>query len=187
MIKTRTDALESAVGRVMDRLTEHAERTAVAAVALGLLGGGGVFSVVERDISYPDGVWWAFVSMTTVGYGDIAPKSLGIRMLATFVILCGIVATAILVGEITGRIAQRRIEDAQRTEVLHDDLAAAAATLERVVPRLRELELDSVDDHDHWGRVHSLAKRLERSDADAVEVREIASELRRLARYEQRN
>lgn len=147
-----------------------------------------MFSLVEDDISYPDGVWWAFVSMTTVGHGDIAPKSVGIRMLATFVILCGIVATAILVGENIGRMAQRRLEDAQRTEVLHDDLAAAAATPERVVPRLRELELDAVDDHDRWGRVAALAVRLEQpGGADADAVREIASELRRLARHEQRN
>lgn len=181
------DAFAVPVGRVMDRLTEHAERTAVGAVALGLLGGGGVFSLAEEGNSYLDGVWWAFVSMTTVGYGDIAPKSVGIRMLATFVILCGIVATAILVGEITGRIAQRRIEDAQRTEVLHDDLAAAAATLERVVPRLRELELDSSDDHYNWGQVAALAARLEQGGADPDEVREVSRELRRLARYEQRH
>jgi hypothetical protein len=153
---------------------------------LGLSVGGTVFSLAEEDATLIDGIWWAFVSMTTVGYGDIAPERPLIRMLATFVILCGIVATAILVGEITGRIAQRRIADAARTEVLHDDVAAAAATLERVVPRLRALELDDADDPESWGRVRAIAQRLEEGVEDPDELAALARELRRIARHELR-
>jgi hypothetical protein len=178
--------MEGSVSHVIDWLTANAERTAILAVALGLLVGGTVFSLAETGVSFLDGIWWAFVSMTTVGYGDIAPQRPGIRMLATFVILCGIVATAILVGEITGRIAQRRIADAHRTEVLHDDLAAAAATLERVVPRLRALELDDADDPESWGRVRAIADRLAEGVSDPDELEALARELRRIARHELR-
>jgi hypothetical protein len=178
--------LEGGLERLIDWLTAIPERTAILAVVLGLSVGGTVFSLAEEDATLIDGIWWAFVSMTTVGYGDIAPERPLIRMLATFVILCGIVATAILVGEITGRIAQRRIADAARTEVLHDDVAAAAATLERVVPRLRALELDDADDPESWGRVRAIAQRLEEGVEDPDELAALARELRRIARHELR-
>lgn len=41
-------------------------------------------------IGWFEGVWWSFVSMTTVGYGDKAPKSVPARLFAVLWILIGI-------------------------------------------------------------------------------------------------
>ena len=57
-------------------------------------------------IGWVDGIWWSFISMTTVGYGDKTPKSIPARMFSVIWILIGIVAFGILTGEITGRIIQ---------------------------------------------------------------------------------
>lgn len=48
-----------------------------------------------------EGFWWAFVTMTTVGYGDIAPVGVPGRLFAIIWILTGLVIIAIFTGVIT--------------------------------------------------------------------------------------
>jgi polar amino acid transport system substrate-binding protein len=59
------------------------------------------------------GIWWAAVTMTTVGYGDKAPKTLGGRivalvwMLASIILIASFTATittSLTVGELSGKV-----------------------------------------------------------------------------------
>src|SRR3954462_1945463 len=52
--------------------------------------GGALYSVLEKDADWFDGVWWATVTLTTVGYGDYSPESFAGRWLAAFVMAGGI-------------------------------------------------------------------------------------------------
>ena len=47
------------------------------------------------------GIWWAMVTMTTVGYGDKAPKTFGGRMVALIWMLTSIILIASFTGAIT--------------------------------------------------------------------------------------
>lgn len=134
--------LERGLNTAFSELAEHPLRIAAYAVLAGLLLGGTVFSLVEADTSIADGIWWAFVSMTTVGYGDIAPKSIGIRMLATFVIATGIAATAILTAALAGRVAEARLSEREKTVDLDDDF-------DDLVARLQVLKQRYVHDERH--------------------------------------
>jgi Ion channel len=132
--------------RAFDAIARHPARWALVSVATGVVVGGSIFSFVEDKTSIPDGMWWAFVSMSTVGYGDISPKTTGIRFLATFVIATGILATAIITAALAGRIAERRINRANETPELDDDIDAVIAKLQvgideltALKPALREL------------------------------------------------
>ena len=57
--------------------------------------------------SIPDGIYWAIVTMTTVGYGDIVPISVPGKILSAVLILIGysliIVPTGFVSAEIIGR------------------------------------------------------------------------------------
>ena len=60
--------------------------TGIAVLALGSAG----FYWLEPQVhTYADGVWLAFESSATVGYGDIAPTTPASRVLAAFVVLLG--------------------------------------------------------------------------------------------------
>jgi len=46
--------------------------------------------------SIQDSIYFAFVSGLTIGYGDLAPKSLLARVLAIFIGVCGVLVTALV-------------------------------------------------------------------------------------------
>jgi FtsH-binding integral membrane protein len=59
-------------------------------VALGLLVG------LREGWSIQEGIYFAFVSGLTIGYGDFAPKFLSSRVLAVLIGVCGVLLTALL-------------------------------------------------------------------------------------------
>lgn len=77
-------------------------------VALFALIGGSLISVFE-NITLLDGIWWAFVTTTTVGYGDISPTSAGGRIVACILMIVGIG----LVGSLTSAITSYFIQEPQ--------------------------------------------------------------------------
>ena len=53
-----------------------------------------------------DGVWWAVVTVTTVGYGDLYPKDVEGRSIAIFVMLLGIGFISVLTATVASRFIQ---------------------------------------------------------------------------------
>jgi len=78
---------------------------------LTVLGGGVGFAAVERHRSTWDGIWWSITTMTTVGYGDLAPKSTLGRVIGIAVMLVGIGLIAILTGAVAQRFLAGEIEE----------------------------------------------------------------------------
>ncbi len=56
--------------------------------------------------SIPDSIYWAIVTMTTVGYGDIAPSTLLGRLLASAVMITGYGIIAVPTGIVTVELAR---------------------------------------------------------------------------------
>lgn len=65
-------------------------RYAAVLALVTVLGAGTAFSALEEDASPWDGVWWAITTMTTVGYGDVYPRTEARRVLAMLVMVVGV-------------------------------------------------------------------------------------------------
>jgi len=57
--------------------------------------------VNEQFGSINDGLWWAFVTLTTVGYGDVYPMTTAGRIVAVFTMIFGIALYSLLVANLT--------------------------------------------------------------------------------------
>jgi voltage-gated potassium channel len=59
-----------------------------------------------EKLSFGDGLWWSIVTMSTVGYGDISPKSIGGRLIAMTLIVTGVAVFTYALGEGTHAIIE---------------------------------------------------------------------------------
>ena len=58
--------------------------------------------------SIPRSIYWAIVTMTTVGYGDITPQTPAGQTLAAFIMILGYGIIAVPTGIVTAEITSRR-------------------------------------------------------------------------------
>lgn len=105
--------------RVLRRATGAAFRERVAiyvsvsAVIIILIGALGVLDAEQNApgaliTTFPDAVWWAIVTITTVGYGDLYPVTTLGRLIATGMMIAGIA----LVSSVTATFASWFVEQA---------------------------------------------------------------------------
>jgi voltage-gated potassium channel len=88
-------------------------------------------------VNFGDAVWWAFVTITTVGYGDYVPVTAGGRVVAVLLMAGGVaivgVVTATFSSWVIERVARGRDDDepATRGQVRHltEQLAEMAARM----------------------------------------------------------
>lgn len=107
------------------------------AAAMLAVSGAGFYWLEPTVHSYTEGVWLAFVSVATVGYGDIVPTTPASRLFAAFIILMGLgvvslvtaAGAAIFVGE----------DDRRLRSEMHSDIRALRKELEVLREEVRRL------------------------------------------------
>jgi voltage-gated potassium channel len=77
--------------------------------------------------SFRDSLWWAIVTVTTVGYGDVVPTSSAGRIVGALLMLAGVsaipIATSLVVSVFISRLqAQQHAQDAEERQDLIDRL-----------------------------------------------------------------
>ncbi len=80
--------------------------------------------------SLGDTLWWAIVTMTTVGYGDISPETGSGKAIAVVVMLAGITVFGVVTANLAAWFTRSK-EEAEK-----DDLARQVSELATVVERL---------------------------------------------------
>jgi voltage-gated potassium channel len=89
----------------------------VAVVALVTIVGSLMYVVEGADngfTSIPRSIYWATVTITTVGYGDISPRTNTGQFLASLVMLMGYSIIAVPTGIVTVELTRARSEEAER-------------------------------------------------------------------------
>jgi voltage-gated potassium channel len=61
--------------------------------------------------SIGDGIWWGFVTIATVGYGDKYPVTVAGRIIGIFVMGSGMILTVILSGTIASIMVERKLKE----------------------------------------------------------------------------
>ena len=87
---------------------EHLFRLMGVIVVL-VLGGALGSAYFQEGQSFPDALWWAIVTLTTVGYGDISPDSLGGRLIGVVLMFFGIGVLGLFTATIAGVFVERRL------------------------------------------------------------------------------
>jgi voltage-gated potassium channel len=122
--------------RQLRRMTGHRRFHFVALVgmAIVLFGALGVFLVEGHEnpsvSSFGNAVWWAIVTATTVGYGDVSPVSTEGRVIAVILMLTGIG----IIGVFTATVASFFLEPE-----VNDDTAKLAERLDVIEAKLDRL------------------------------------------------
>ena len=79
-------------------------------------------------------LWWACVTITTVGYGDLAPVTAEGRLIAIIMMICGIA----LLGTITATIASWLVETVEAREEAGQ--AATRAQVDHLTAQVQQLQ-----------------------------------------------
>ncbi len=135
---------------------------------------GAVFYWLEPTVrSYADGLWLAFVTGATIGYGDIVPTTTGARLFAVLITMVGLTlfslvtasVAAFFIGEDEKTLRRQMHQDLQRLKqdvarLFSEEEAMLRRELHHDVRRLRE-ELERLR------REIEKQGRVARSDRDA--------------------
>ncbi|MBI3969643.1 MAG: NAD-binding protein [Chloroflexi bacterium] len=68
--------------------------------------------------SMEHGLWWAIVTMTTTGYGDLVPKTTLGRIVASLAMLAGLTVTSVFTASFASMLVARQLQAARGLEAL---------------------------------------------------------------------
>ena len=94
-------------------------RTILAALIFFIFLFGYLFYVSEPDVrDLGDGIWWALVTITTVGYGDITPVTTLGRIVASSLMLLGLGLIATITAIVSAKFIQNFVDHHTNDDVL---------------------------------------------------------------------
>ncbi|MBW3697162.1 ion transporter [Vibrio sp. T187] len=135
---------------IFTQLLKSRKETTLASIILLLvvlltLGAGTVLVIEGKDpganiTTGQDALWWAFVTISTVGYGDHYPVTMAGKLVASLVIICGVGIFGMISGLITSLITSPTEQQDQRSENKEKLLLQILDQQQQIIERLDKLE-----------------------------------------------
>ena len=105
---------------------------------------GFVATLVDREAfpTFGTGVWWAIVTLGTVGYGDVVPHTAWGRVVGGAVIVVGVTFLSFLIAIVTSLFVSSEQEEKAESERARRtaELDSVVETLGRIERRLDDIE-----------------------------------------------
>jgi voltage-gated potassium channel Kch len=112
---------------------------ALVTLSMGLIAGFVVTLIDKKDFpSFGIAVWWAIVTLGTVGYGDVVPHTAWGRVVGGLVIVVGVTFIAFLTATVTSLFVSSEQSEQQREE--REERAETQELLRRLEQRLAAIE-----------------------------------------------
>ena len=107
-------------------------------LALGILGLGGLgFWLIDPRIdNFGDGLWLAFTTAATVGYGDVIPHTPASRLFAVLVVLLGLAVLSLVTASLSAIFVEKEVEAEERQ--IEKELLSELRVLREELHSLRE-------------------------------------------------
>src|SRR5215467_1776567 len=121
----------------------HLSRFLVAAAVL-VLNGAVIVYLFERHApgsnihTLGEAVWWSFVTVTTVGYGDFYPVTMWGRITACFIMATGLLTLAVVTAQVASSFVAQG--SSRATPAPQDEAASREVTLAELDQRLARIE-----------------------------------------------
>ena len=94
-------------------------RTILGALIFFVLLFGYIFYLTEDNVNtFGDGIWWALVTVTTVGYGDITPATTVGRFVASALMFLGLGLIATVTAIVSAKFVQNFVDHHTNDDVL---------------------------------------------------------------------
>jgi voltage-gated potassium channel len=116
---------------------------------------------VERNTNpdlahYSEAIWWAIVTVTTVGYGDVTPVTSTGRAIAALLMVTGIGTIGLLASSVAGALIVNRQEEAQAAGTLAAPPVMASSHIVAELERLAALHAQGKLTDPEFERAKSL-------------------------------
>jgi len=132
------------VRRILTR--NHLATTLLVALAFTLMSGLLIAGIDPGIETVWDGLWWAWVTVATVGYGDIVPQSVAGKVFGAVVILFGVGFFSLLTASFSAyfisrgeiEIEEEEAEEIYRLKDIERRMEVMEQTLQRIETQLNE-------------------------------------------------
>lgn len=136
--------------RTVRRYFSRSASLYVLALAALVLGGAGFYWLEPSTHSYDEGLWLAFTTAATVGYGDVVPTTAAAKIFAVVVVLFGYGVISVITARIAAFFVEE--EDKKLRREMHADMKALREEVRQLHAEIEKNRKRAADPPEGGGR-----------------------------------